>query len=375
MKRVLLLVLALLILTTSALADTRIDGAKARNITLHEVGLNEAPEGVSPTTGRTLADIEVPEGSAGLAATGRYMPMLVQIDNAEGGMGYRAPWGARYADIVYESPLYLTSKSKHSVETRISFLFSDILPDDVGPVRSARMGHAWLREEWDCGFVFYGQQTYEGTNVLGVFKQTGADQKGVLFSGIVGSANEWKKFFYKREQLISPHDKGANIAAMSELIPAEHVAPNHAFLFTDEIPQGKPAKKINVSWNMNGYNSQLVYDAAKGTYTRSMLSNKGKDLGLYVDFDTKEPLEFNNVIIQHTVTNWKRVDAPVTQVVGEGNADYFIGGMRVPGYWKRADMSSRTVYYDLSGNEMAFARGRTLIVLLPLENTVSYAAE
>ena len=74
--------------------------------------------GVSPTTG--------------LSWTGVYLPMLVQISNAEGsvkvndknvkaaGIGQRAPWGGALADIVYEGILYRTG------ETRISFLYSDI---------------------------------------------------------------------------------------------------------------------------------------------------------------------------------------------------------------------------------------------------------
>lgn len=372
MKKILLLTLALVLLMTSAaMADTKIDGTKNRNITIRPVGLNQVAEGVSPTTGLALDSLAVPASAAGLAATGRYMPMLVQIDNAGGGVGYRAPWGAQYVDIVYESPLYLLSKSKHGVETRISFLFSDVLPDAVGPVRSARVGHAWLREEWDCGFAFYGQQEYTKTNVPEVFHSTGADQKGVLFSGTVGG-KPWKQYYSKRDGLAAPHDKSANIAAMSGLIPSTHVAPNHAFKFADAPATGKAATYIDVHWNAEEYDSQLVYDEAAGGYLRYMGSGKNKQL--YVDFDTQEPLVFSNVIVQHTVTEFVRVDAPVTQVVGEGNADYFMNGVRVAGYWQRPNMSARTVYYDVEGNEIELQRGKTLIILLPLENFVSYGA-
>ena len=93
-----------LCLTPAALAETVIDGQADRNITLQEVGLNEVIDGVSPTSGLTLSELDQPEGFAGLAITGRYMPMLVQIDNTDGGVGDRAPWGATYADIIYETP-------------------------------------------------------------------------------------------------------------------------------------------------------------------------------------------------------------------------------------------------------------------------------
>jgi len=41
-------------------------------------------------TGLTLSEVaqNAGEGFAGQAVTGRYMPMLVQIDNTEGGIGY-----------------------------------------------------------------------------------------------------------------------------------------------------------------------------------------------------------------------------------------------------------------------------------------------
>lgn len=372
MKRILALTLVLLLLLPAALGDTLIDGGKDRKIQLHNVGLNQMIEGVSPTTGRTLADIEIPGGAAGLAATGRYMPFLVQIDNAAGGVGHRAPWGAQYADIVYESPLYLTSKSKRSVETRISFLFSDVLPEAVGPVRSARVGHAWLREEWDCGFVFYGQQENEKANVLDEFKKNGTNSKGVLFSGISGG-KDWKKYFYVRPGLAGPHNKGVNVSALVNYIPEKHQAANHTFLFTDEpLTNGKPANAVTVNWNFANYNSRLVYDEASDSYIRYML-DENKNATMYVEYDSQEPLRFRNVIVQHTVTDWPRVDSPVTHVVGEGNADYFMNGQRLPGYWKRDDMTSRTVYYDVNGNEMQLQRGTTLIILLPLDCSVSYA--
>ena len=187
MKRLLCAILALTLALSAAaaLAEdglTRIDPKEKRGITINEAGLNETIEGVSPTTGLYLDELEAPDGFAGLAVTGKYLPMLVQIDNSDGGVNNIAPWGASYADIVYETPLHGRGM------TRISYLFSDLIPDSVGPVRSARLGHAWLREEWDCGFLYYGQQEYTKTNVREEFSKLGATSKGVLFSGIVSAS-------------------------------------------------------------------------------------------------------------------------------------------------------------------------------------------
>ena len=96
MKKLVSLLLAMILvlsLVPAAVADqVMLNPDENRKIKLQKVGLNEAEEGVSPTTGLYLEDLEAPAGFAGLAVTGRYMPMLVQIDNTSGGIDARAPW-------------------------------------------------------------------------------------------------------------------------------------------------------------------------------------------------------------------------------------------------------------------------------------------
>ena len=93
----------------------------------------------------------------------------------------------------------------------------------------------------------------------------------------------------------------------------------------------------------------------------------------YEDKYTQEQLAFSNLIVQHTTVTWNgSSDAPVTVHIGEGNADIFMGGKYIAGYWKRADANSRTVFYDAEGNEIALQRGKTFISIIPAETTVSY---
>lgn len=368
MKRLisLLAVLALLAsLLPAALAETVIDPHEKRGIKLQEVGLNPVIEGESPTTGLQLADYEVYDGFAGLAVTGRYLPMIVQIDHTAGGIDDIAPWGASYADIIYESPLH------SSGYTRISMLFSDTIPDSVGPVRSARVGHCWLREEWDAGFLFYGGQERDGSNIRKVFRETKASSKGVLFDGTAGSNKPWMQYYSKRAGRVSPHDKEANVAAMSSLVPADHVAPNHTFLFTDDYYEGDTAEAITITWGNDEYNSFFEYDYDSNQYFRYKLYRN--ELYPYVDCDTEDQLAFTNVIIQHTTVRYNgSAAAPITTHIGEGNADFFIGGVHIAGYWKREDMQSRTVFYGPDGNEIALQRGKTFICIIPDKTEVSY---
>lgn len=378
MSMVLAAVLALSMLPT-AFADTQIKANEKRKIKIQEVGLNEIQEGVSPTTGLALADLETVEGFAGLAVTGRYMPMLVQIDNTDGGVNARSPWGVSYADIIYETPLYSDGM------TRLSYLFSDLIPDSVGPIRSARLGHVWLREEWDAGFLYYGQQEYEKTNAKSEIYKLKVWDKGLAFSGLVSEHKDWKEFYTRRPDLPSPHDVDANVAAMYRLIKTDFVPRNHTFLFTDELPEGEQADEVRISTGHKDYSSALIYDVDTNQYYRYM--GTGDHLTPYVDQDTDEQVGFANVIIQFTEVDYYGTDAPVTFNVGKkyfngkgsydvgGNADFFMGGVRVKGYWHRDNMESRTVFYTKDGKELELQRGKTLIVIADSERwKVSYSA-
>ncbi len=435
MKRLMSLLICLALLMSSvSMAETFIDGGEDRGIVPMKLEPNEWTDTrISPTTGRVLSGLAVapesdPEqynGFTGLAITGRYMPMLVQIDNSDGGIGYsnekkvgnvgylsevsgkviglRAPWGLEYADVIYEAPL------RREGDTRITALFSDIIPNSVGPLRSARLFHAWLREEWDCGFVYYGQQEYTATNVPAAFKALGADKKGwyydeegkvtggagLLFLGTSGGKS-WKLYFEsirakkwpgRNIKLQKPHDKVADVAALSTLIIPEHQAANHTWLFTDEEPDwDDDAEEIYVKWgvgNQQYYNSYIMWDEDEECYIRYMYDADSEDIMDTHEYRTlkvknkmeDKPIYFDNIIVQFTQMDWMLKDAPYPGVTVTGNADYFQCGMHMAGVWRRDSMTDRTVFYDDTGAELQLQRGRTLIIVMDYQfenRSVSY---
>ena len=160
---------------------------------------------------------------------------------------------------------------------------------------------------------------------------------------------------------------------MSRLVPEDHVAPNHAFRFTDDAPDGDSATRVYIKWGDSAklYNSRLVYRKEWNGYLRYMGTSK---TNWYADRDSDDSaVAFQNVIVQFTRVdyNHNNKNEPIMYVIGEngetaeGNADFFLGGKHISGYWKRDGMTSRTVYYDASGEEIALLRGRTLIVIFP----------
>lgn len=381
MKKLTALLLALLLLVCAlpALAETTIDGKTNRGIALQDADVNIVEEGISPTTGLALSELDVPDDALGLAVSGTYMPMVVQIDNQDGGVKARAPWGLSYADIIYETALHREGA------TRLTAVFADVLPTSVGPIRSARLAHVWIAREWGGGFVHFGRQEYTQTNAEQEMKKVGILRYLNRFDGTDG-AKPWNKYFNARAKLTAPHNQNANVAGLSTLVgqksDGSHVdviPTEHALLFTDELPEGDSGVAIGVEWSRQqqdsyAYSSTLVYQ--DGQYYRYMggvqegLSTDG--LTLYTDKDLGTPITFSNVIIQYTDVTWKSNDAPVCNMVGSGNADYFMGGVHVQGCWKHDVLEERTVFYGPDGNEIALQRGKTLIVVADREQAIVY---
>jgi len=327
--------------------------------------------------------------TTGLEWSGVYLPMLVQISNPKGtvtyngaklsyaGVGNRAPWGGQYADVVYEGILYRTG------ETRISFLFSDRLdegvPTSVGPVRSARIGHVLLREEWQSGFIYAGGPRREENNIAEMFEELGASGKGVLFDLLT---NKWDAYRQRVSGLKSPDNLDVNVVGLRDTIPTNYSASAHAFLFADSNPYVDGyalAYNINLDWGHKTYVSHFVYDENDNLYYRYsgdapyMTYPSSVEAGK-LNAENSVWMSFSNVIIQrvsYEYTNNSKI-MPVMQSVGKGNADIFIGGRYIPGYWVRESTEGPTVYYDDQGNELQFTRGKTFIADFPPESLCTF---
>ncbi len=298
--------------------------------------------------------------------TGKYLPMLVQIDNTYGGVGNLAQWGVNQADIIYEAPLH------QGGYMCLTFLFSDVIPQSAGPIRSVRMTQAELREEWDAGFVFYGAQESDGTNVISLFQKTGASQKGVLFSGIVSHSKPWKKYYTRAKDRPNPHHVDADVKAMQSLIPDDFQAPPRPYLFTDDLPkEGERATNIFIQQQNPAYSSSFAYDASINAYLRSVNGMP------YVDRNTQVQPSFANLIVQRTTLTFYDNDSarPVTVNIGSGNADIFMGGRYMKGFWMRTGMNQRTVFFDQDGNELKLQRGKTFISIVDDNVPVSYTGD
>ena len=362
------------------------------NYNKDDLAVNPVIPGESPTTGLPVADSD------------RYMPMLVQIANElpkskfkyngtntiSAGVYSRAPWGGQYADIVYEGVLYRTG------ETRMTFLFSDSFaegqPVSVGPIRSARYGHALLREEWGGGLVFGGGPRAQNNNITSFLKELGALDKKAAMDLV--HTNDYNDYSSRVDGLQRPNNLNADVVGLRNTIPETTVATPHPFLFTDESPYTdgyETAYAINLDWGSPNWISHFYYDENENLYLRY---SGIVPYATYADAEAAasnstikniedremEQMSFSNVIIQRVPYEFANgsYDMPQMQsaftdgTVAKGNADIFIGGRYIPGYWVRESVSSPTVYFDDKGNEIHLTRGKTFIADFPPEALLTY---
>jgi len=347
-----------------------------------EVVRHDRVAGESPTTG--------------LPWEGEYLPMLVQIGNSPGtrvvngrtvnasGIGKRAPWGVQHADVVYEGILY------RGGDTRFTYLFSDSFAEGqpekgVGPVRSARIGDLLLREEWQAGLVYTGNNRSSGSWAE-LLRQTGVDKKDVLFSLL---ASRYVDFKYPVKGVMPPDNFNADIIGLRKLIPASSISQSYPFLFADESPYSpgyEAAHAIRLDWGTKNTTTHFQYDEEANVYRRFCGTGTNKARWApYLSFATTDgrkeenmrPILFANLIVQRVEYKYENdnILMPVMEGVGRGNADIFIGGRYIPGYWIRNSIADPTVFCDDQGNEIKLLRGKTFIAHFPPESLCTFTGE
>ena len=427
MKKLLIwaLVIGIALCSISAGAEyanaTVIDKNEDRSsVSIQPAGENETPPGYSPTTGRNLNELSaLAEGQdvLGMAVTGTYYPVMVQENGICGATGIGAPWNGKYADVYYELP---KSKTGH---TRMCMIFNDFHPRYVGATRSTRVGYLWIRQEWNAPYLFAGMQTSIGVkskyntnceveikrlNLPSSYNSNIPLYEKVLFNGLDGGGKPWLAGKYRVNGLSTSCNVVWDlIYEVSEVLGKERTFSNHAWKFSDDLPEGDTADTVYVMFKNDKaasgdaddpdaiyyFNSMYEYNAEENVYYRSMIRDlqnpkndpvpfveqvasncktSRKDGGnlLSCDRTLGDAITFSNVIIQFVEEQWPTGEAPYPIMTGRGSADYFMGGKHIKGVWNRDTYDDRTVFYGENGEEISLQRGRTMIIIMDKDTDV-----
>jgi hypothetical protein len=282
-------------------------------------------------------------------------PIAVKIANAPA--DYTRPQaGLNDADIIFE----------HWTEgavTRFTALFYDTIPENVGPVRSARLIDLELPAMYDAMLAFSGAS-------VGVNQRLNASD----FSDRLLRSSD--PGFYRTGDETKPfeHTLYIRLAELWDAVEAEGLnTPPRITTFNafTEVPPagGTPAEKILIDYKTEKIEWQ--WDEASGKFKRWM------DFEEHVDANTEEQVAVSNVIF---LTPYHVNDPEICEQIndgvcaalsiqiqlwGSGPAIVFRDGRQFDVTWHREGRGDMLTFKDANGNPFPLQIGNSWVQIVP----------
>lgn len=325
-------------------------------VTVSVPGENPVISGESPLTGEPFS--------------GQVQLVLANIDTHPRALPH---WGVASADITYELPIQADGS------TRSLALFMTDHPDSTGPIRSARVPMASLREMWGGTYCFYGYQGGRDKNNVKEWALANSEARRFAHPYYLNGMTKNSSWFLRSsdENHVAPYNVRLNIGAVLADGPAK--ANIHPFLFTDEpLARGEDVNGLVISYKATSpaYVTAYQYNEATGLYDRY------RNGAPYIDANTGESCAYANVIVIRTDVSWasNNPSRPVIRLHGEGVCEIFQSGRYIRGTWAREstetkDLNHRMVFLDENGNELPMQRGKTFIQIVDHEQPVVVLAD
>lgn len=131
-----------------------------------------------------------------------------------------------------------------------------------------------------------------------------------------------------------------------------------------DLTDGVKASQLVINYDKK-YKVSYEYNESDKLYYRMINGTK------LADKDNGKEITATNIIIEKTTA--KVLDDKLRLElgsVGSGSGYYITGGKMIEIKWSKSGRSDRTVYTDLSGNEISVNRGVTWIQVVPTYNKI-----
>ncbi|MDR2157086.1 MAG: DUF3048 domain-containing protein [Clostridiales Family XIII bacterium] len=277
------------------------------------------------------------------------VPLSVKIENSAAA---RPQMGLNRTDVVYETMV-------EGGETRFNCIFQSQIPEEVGPVRSARLSDLWIVPQYQ-GLFFYS-----GGNTDVVQKIRASDIADMSHS--VASA-----IFRRVDFRSAPHnlylrlDKGYETAQLKGFgTRSDSLAPlNHG-----SVDAAPTASAGAITLNFGGSDIRWDWDAERGVYLRSQ---SGKALTDAVD--DQQVFTVNVAVLYADYAQQAMLDpagSPTydTTLGGTGKAILFRDGRQYECAWK-ADRHTPPSLTNAAGETIPLKPGRTWFEVLPPRGSI-----
>lgn len=260
---------------------------------------------------------------------------VVKIDNTASSAPQR---GLHRADLVVEELV-------EGGTTRLAAFFHSRLPDLAGPVRSMRAS--------DIGIVTPADATVVTSGAAPV------TTRRVKAAGIT-VMTEGAKGVFRDDARSAPYNLMADLADIGSRAPASADDPEPYLPWgtTADLPQGKPAKRIEAFFGSH-------------TTTWQLDGRTYRNVGSYAAEDEQFPADTVLVLRVRVGDAGYRDPAgnfvPETKFVGRGEAVLFHRGRMVRGTWRKPGLAKPLTLATPQGRPMAVPAGRTWIELVPAD--------
>ncbi|MBT5503587.1 DUF3048 domain-containing protein [Candidatus Falkowbacteria bacterium] len=257
----------------------------------------------------------------------------------------RPPSGLAEASLVYEAIV-------ESPITRFLAVFSaDKVIEKIGPVRSARPFYVdWARE-------FNGPYVHVG----------GSNEALDLISKVYSfDLNEFSsgQYFWRSWLRRQPHNVYTSSELITKAVDNKGWQPAYDFESwkfkpdTELVQRGK-TKKITVDFATRDFTIDWYYDRENNNYQRYQAGQE------HEDSDGAKIKAKNIAIIYTESTVIDSYGRRKTTTIGSAKAIVFLDGQVIQATWKRPNLTSRTRFYNQSGQEILFNSGKTWIEVVP----------
>ncbi len=279
-------------------------------------------------------------------------PLAVKIDNSSGA---RPQSGLSEACIVYE---HLTEWGV----TRFTALYLCQRPDNIGPIRSARLIDLDLARQYGAVLVHVGASA----PIMGLLR----------VSGLWDLDQFWYPYaYYRSNSRYAPYNVFSVTPMMQEIIQAmgwqgQDVA-GQDFLFDREpAPGGTPASRLEIPFSP--YNPvEYRYDEGKGSYLRWVSGEPHSD-------SDNEQISAANVVVQWVESRQTDIIEDALgarsvqfELTGEGVAEVFRDGQVFHARWVRSNPDEMTKFYDMEARLLPLKPGNIWIVVVPIEMEIT----
>ena len=266
--------------------------------------------------------------------------LVVKLDNTRNALPHA---GLKDADIVY------IEEVEYGI-TRLAAVFNSVVPERIGPVRSARITDLDLLSQYgNPGFAFSGAQSKLWPAI---------DDSPLIDLSANKAASDYQRDTSRR----APYNYFLNGKSAIEDHPEISLDTDIGFVFSAEPPpNGIVNKSAKVEWSYAS--ARFVYDPNKNQYAIDLNGERATA-------EEEDGLQWADTVVIQVVEQTPSVyfdkgggNTPHAKTIGSGTALILRDGFSYEAQWLRESEDTGTTFSDVAGNPIPFKPGQTWVAL------------